>query len=243
MRRRSPGNLLRDELLPERIARVESLDPARVVRELEPLVTEQRRERLKQVIARRIGSVRVVFDDPYDPHNGAAVIRTCEAFGVQRLGILERTRPFLASSTVARGAHKWIDVSTFQKVETLAAWLSSAEEPARESAWTVALAAPDGELVPADLARIPKLALIVGNERSGVGPELGKICNASVRVPMRGFVESLNVSVTTAILVAAATEGRAGDLSAADQLRLYARGLYFSVQHADDVLTIGREPR
>jgi hypothetical protein len=57
---------------------------------------------------------------------------------------------------------------------------------------------------------------------------------------MRGFVESLNVSVTTAILVSAATEGRSGDLDPADQLRLYARGLYFSVQHADDVLTIAR---
>jgi hypothetical protein len=60
---------------------------------------------------------------------------------------------------------------------------------------------------------------------------------------MRGFVESLNVSVTTAILVSAATEGRAGDLSDADKLRLYARGLYFSVQHADDVLTIGESEK
>src|SRR5436309_1382837 len=104
MRRRNPGNLLRDELLPERIARVESL------------VTEPRRERLKGVIARRVDGVRVVFDNPYDPHNGAAVIRTCEAFGVQRLAVLERTKPFLAASTVSRGAHKWIDVSTFQSV-------------------------------------------------------------------------------------------------------------------------------
>jgi len=233
MRRRSPGNLLRDELLPERIAKVESLDPERVIRALEPLVTEQRRDRLKQVIARRIGAVRVVFDNPYDPHNGAAVIRTCEAFGVQRLSVLERTKPFLAASTVARGAHKWIDVETFQDVEPLVQSLRG---------YTLALAEPGGELVPSDLARLPKVALVVGNEQKGVGEDLRAKCNATVRVPMRGFVESLNVSVTTAILVAAATDGRPGDLPEADRLRLYARGLYFSVQHADDVLTIGREP-
>ena len=53
---------------------------------------------------------------------------------------------------------------------------------------------------------------------------------------MRGFVESLNVSVTAAILLAAATSGRPGDLDAADRLRLYARGLYFSSPRAEDLL-------
>jgi tRNA (guanosine-2'-O-)-methyltransferase len=57
-----------------------------------------------------------------------------------------------------------------------------------------------------------------------------------VRVPMRGFVESLNVSVSAAILLAQATAGRKGDLSEADRLRLYARGLYFTVDKADEVL-------
>ena len=54
---------------------------------------------------------------------------------------------------------------------------------------------------------------------------------------MRGFVESLNVSVTAAILLHAATRGRKGDLPEEDRLRLYARGLYYSVPHAEEVLT------
>ena len=53
---------------------------------------------------------------------------------------------------------------------------------------------------------------------------------------MRGFVESLNVSVSAAILLAHATVGREGDLSPEDRLRLYARGLYFTVEKADEVL-------
>ena len=58
----------------------------------------------------------------------------------------------------------------------------------------------------------------------------------SVRVPMRGFIESLNVSVTAAILLSAATEGRAGDLDEPTRRRIYARGLYYTVDKADDVL-------
>ena len=96
---------------------------------------------------------------------------------------------------------------------------------------------PDGELAPHDLASIPRLGIVLGNERDGIAAELKAACTRRVRVPMRGFVESLNVSVSAAILLAQATVGRSGDLLAADRLRLYARGLYFTVEKADEVLT------
>jgi hypothetical protein len=60
----------------------------------------------------------------------------------------------------------------------------------------------------------------------------------TVRVPMRGMVESLNVSVTSAILLSHAAEGRPGDLDEEERRRLYARGLYFSVQRARDVINL-----
>ncbi len=83
MRRTTPGVLGAQELVDARIARAEGHDPALVVRLLEPMVTAARAARLREVIARRLASVAVVFDGPYDPHNGAAVLRSCEAFGVQ----------------------------------------------------------------------------------------------------------------------------------------------------------------
>jgi tRNA (guanosine-2'-O-)-methyltransferase len=220
--------------LPRLIAKAEAHDPARVIRELEPFVTERRRQRLREVIDRRVGSVSVVFDAPYDPHNGAAIVRTCEAFGVQRLHVVERTLPFLAARSVARGAQKWIDVIAWSSASDAASALES-------EGFELVAADVGGALLPSDLGAIPKLALVLGNERDGVGDDLLRACKRRVRVPMRGFVESLNVSVTAAILVAAATTNRPGDLSESDRLRLYARGLYFSVHHADDVLTLGGE--
>jgi tRNA (guanosine-2'-O-)-methyltransferase len=95
---------------------------------------------------------------------------------------------------------------------------------------------PAGELAPEDLAAVPRLALVLGNEREGIDPEIEAACSQRVQVPMRGFVESLNVSVTAAILLHAATRARTGDLDAATRRRLYARGLYLSVPQAAKVL-------
>jgi tRNA (guanosine-2'-O-)-methyltransferase len=94
----------------------------------------------------------------------------------------------------------------------------------------------DGELAPEDLQRIPRLALVIGNERNGIADDLRGLCKRAVRVPMRGFVDSLNLSVSTAVLLAAAVAGRAGDLSDPERRRLYARGLYLTVPRAAEVL-------
>lgn len=230
MRRRTPGVIGEEALVEERIADAEASDPARVVRLLEPLVGDRRRARLREVIARRLGSVSVIFDAPYDPHNGAAVVRSCEAFGVQRLHVVERKGVrFLVAHSVARGAEKWLDVIANEDPE-------KALSAARAGGMELVATHTDGELAPEDLAKIPRLMLVLGNERDGIRDEIARACTRAVRVPMRGFVESLNVSVTAAILLHAATSGRAGDLDEASQLRLYARGLYLSVPRAAEVL-------
>jgi tRNA (guanosine-2'-O-)-methyltransferase len=234
MRRHSQGVVPGTHLIPARIARVEAHDPERVIRLLEPLVLERRRERLKGVIATRLASVQVIFDAPHDPHNGAAVVRSCEAFGVQRINVVERKEAFLLALSVSRGAEKWVDLQRWSKADDAITQL-------RSDGYELVGADPDGDLAPADLANIPRLAIVLGNERDGISDDLSNACSRRVRVPMRGFVESLNVSVSAAILLAAATSSRPGDLPEADRLRLYARGLYFSVDRADDVLQLSED--
>ncbi len=231
MRRSTTGVLDSDALVPRRIARIEREDPERVIRLLEPLVLERRRARIVEVIDARLGSVTVVFDAPHDPFNGAAVVRSCEAMGVQTIHVVERTENFLTAGSVARGAQKWVDVVLHQTVSTAVSLL-------REKNFELVSAHPAGELLPDDLATLPRLALVLGNERDGVTEELAAACSRRVRVPMRGFIDSLNVSVTAAILLDRATRARPGDLPHVERRRLYARGLYFSVQKADSVLTL-----
>ncbi len=223
-----------DALIPRRIARLEQHDPERVIRLLEPLVLDRRRERLLSVINARLGSVSVVFDAPHDPFNGAAVVRSCEAFGVQTVHVIERNERFLTASSVARGAQKWVDVVTHHDV-------ASAVRALKDAGMELVGAHPEGELLPDDLATVPRVALVLGNERDGIAAELAAACDKRVRVPMRGFIDSLNVSVTAAILLERTTRARPGDLTEKERRRLYARGLYFSVQKADSVLTVSTD--
>jgi tRNA (guanosine-2'-O-)-methyltransferase len=229
MRRHTPGVVPGTHLVPALIARVERHDPERVVSLLEPLVLDRRAEKLRSTLSRRLASVQVLFDAPHDPHNGAAVVRSCEAFGVQFVNVVERKEKFLLAPSVARGSEKWVD---------LRIWKSSDEaiDAMKKDGLELVAAHPDGELEPADLASIPRLGLVLGNERDGIADDLLAACTRRVRVPMRGFVESLNVSVSAAILLSAATAKRPGDLSREEFMRIYARGLYFTVERADDVL-------
>ena len=223
-----------DELVVRRLHEADAHDPDRVIRLLEPIVGERRRNRILDVVSKRLASVTVVFDAPHDPFNGAAVLRTCEAFGVHTVHVVERVEPFLAAGSVTRNAHKWIDLQVHDGV-------AGAVSALRERGMRLVGAHPEGNLVPEDLALIPRLAIVVGNERDGIAAELMSACDDTVRVPMRGMVESLNVSVTCAVLLSHAASTRAGDLDADARKRLYARGLYFSVQRARDVLTLAPE--
>lgn len=229
MRRTTPNCSFVAQEQGKLIAALGSLDPAVIARVLEDFVTPERSARLRAVLASRIASVTVVMDAPHDPHNGAAVLRSCDAFGVQRLHIVERIEPFLASNTVARGSERWVDVRTHPSpAHAIAALRASGHE--------LVATHPEGELVPADLATLPRFALVLGNERTGIVDELRAACRRSVRIPMRGFAESLNVSVTAAILLQHATTGRTGDLDEREQAILYARALVLTIPHAAEIL-------
>jgi tRNA (guanosine-2'-O-)-methyltransferase len=205
------------------------LDVLAVARVLEEFVTPERSVRLRSVIAARLDAVTVLMDAPHDPHNGAAVLRSCDAFGLQRLHVVERVEPFLSSNTVSRGSERWVDVWTYRTPEAAVAAL-------RASGHELIATHPAGELTPRDLAHVPRCALVLGNERLGIQRDLAGVCARAVRVPMRGFAESLNVSVTAAILLEHATSGRAGDMPEAVQAELYARALVLTIPHAPEIL-------
>src|SRR5436189_1011717 len=84
--------------------------PARVCAELGPLLLDERRARIDAAAAARLAGRRLVIENLHDPHNGAAVLRSAEAFGVQRVEVIESVEPFRFSSAVTQGCEKWLDV-------------------------------------------------------------------------------------------------------------------------------------
>ena len=196
---------------------------------LEPLSEARRRERILGVTRARVGSVTVLMDMPRDPHNGAAVVRSADAFGVPEVNVVLRDEAFLVGHRVAQGTERWVDVVQHRSAEEAIAAL-------RARGFTLVATHPQGELVPKDLRAVERLCLVLGNEHDGISEALSKASDTSVRIPMRGYVESLNLSVAAAVLLQAALDGRPGDLSASEQRRWYATGLLRSVQRAEEIL-------
>jgi tRNA (guanosine-2'-O-)-methyltransferase len=200
-----------------------------IIERLEPLVLERRRQRFLEVIGARVGNVTLLLDDLADPHNRAAIVRSCDAFGIQELHAVQAADEFLVHHLVAAGTERWVDVCRHLTP-------GAAAEHLLERGFELVETHPKGELVPEDLASVPRLALVMGNEHRGIHPVLSSAARRRVRIPMRGFVESLNVSVCAAVLLAAATRGRAGDLPPEARQHLYARSLFLSVPRAERVL-------
>lgn len=209
--------------------------PQQVIELLEPLVGEPRRARLRAVLRQRLESVVVMMDAPHDPHNAAAVLRSCDAFGVQELHVVPREEEFQAGAAVSKGTERWVDVICHDEPGAAVAAM-------KRRRFEIVAAHPEGSLVPKQLAQVPRLALLLGNEHDGIREQLRCAAAATVRIPMRGFVESLNVSVSAAILLAAATEGRSGDLQPAAFRLQYARGLFRSVVRAAQILDASQPP-
>lgn len=165
----------------------------------ESLVLAPRRQKIEEVVANRTRSLVVVLDRIEDPFNMAAVLRTCEALGVQEVHVVEHPEVrFSPNERVTQGCDKWLDVYRWEsfaaarealKARGFELWVSAAR-PAATSLWSLGF---EG-----------KRALVFGNERMGVSVEALAGADGTFWIPMRGFTRSLNVSAAVA-----ATLGRA----------------------------------
>ncbi len=203
--------------------------PEDVISALEPLAEERRRARILEVTRQRVGSVTLLMDMPRDPHNGAAVVRSADAFGVPEVHAVLREEAFVVGHRVAQGTERWVEVVQHRAPEDAVTAL-------RERGFRLVATHPKGALVPSDLAHVERLCLVLGNEHDGISEALTAAADESVRIPMRGYVESLNLSVAAAVLLSSALAGRPGDLTPADERRLYAVGLLRSVPRAEEIL-------
>jgi tRNA (guanosine-2'-O-)-methyltransferase len=132
-----------------------------VIETLEPLASDDRQARLKSVIEQRVGNVTVLLDAPHDPHNGSAVLRTCDAFGIPTVHVVPREESFLIARRITKGTERWLEIHDHPTPEGAARYLE-------EQGFELVATHPKGELTPPDLAHIPRLALLLGNEHEGI---------------------------------------------------------------------------
>ncbi len=177
------------------------------------MVTQERRERIERVVSGRLRGLTAVCENFANPHNAAAILRTCEALGVLNVYIIEELVPFEPSRAITQGAEKWLFVKRFRRAEL-------AFSDLKAKGYRIYAAMPGKGAVPVEELPVEDpLALVFGNEKEGVSEKALGFCDGTFKVPMWGFVESFNVSVAAAIsLYVSARRRRAllgaeGDLS------------------------------
>ncbi len=158
-------------------------------------MTPARHEKLTQVLRRRQSDLTVVLENVFDPHNISAVMRTCDAVGVQEIFILNtkipRHKKFGARSSSS--AAKWLTVHSFEDATRCF------EEIRRryERVLTTHLGESSAGLYELDLTR--PTALVFGNEHSGVSEEIRALADGNFLIPQAGIIQSLNISVACAV--------------------------------------------
>jgi tRNA (guanosine-2'-O-)-methyltransferase len=185
------------------------------------ILSEKRDKRFRSVIEGRLQDV-IVLENIHDPHNALAAIRNCDAFGIQTVHfIFEKEKQFnpekLGKAT-SSSANKWVDAVCWEKTEDC---LESLKKDGFRIVATI-IDKKAKQLSETDFLR-QKVALVFGNEGFGITDTAKRLADDLVYIPMNGFVDSLNLSVTVGVTLYELSKHRRGifQLSDREQQRLY----------------------
>src|SRR5690606_13216003 len=162
---------------------------------LEGFLTENRKEKFLKVLEQRTNHFTVAMEDVFQMHNTSAVMRSCEVFGIQQLNVVEERYGKKIDKEIALGAKKWVDINRF---DSMAGCLASV----KAKGYKIIATTPhvnDCNLDEFDITQ--KSALFFGTERDGLSEEVLAQADGFLKIPMNGFTESLNISVSAAIII------------------------------------------
>ncbi|MFH1004411.1 MAG: RNA methyltransferase [Bacteroidota bacterium] len=181
---------------------------------LSQFISENRKKRFEQVLQSRTRHITVVLEDIYQPHNASAVLRSCDCFGIQDVHIIENKNKYTTSPDVEMGSSKWLTMYRYnsKKENTLDCiqWL-------KKNKYRIIVTSPHPEtILPCigsgfgqaktscnieELDITEKTALFFGTEMRGATSDAFEQADGFVKIPMVGFTESLNISVSAAISI------------------------------------------
>ena len=203
------------------------------------LMTPERARLWRQVLARRSARLVVVVEDCFDPHNATAIVRTCDAFGLARVCVTTARNAFKVNPRISQGSHHWMQVDHFADIEACYRQLRS--EGFRILVSDLGARAVVGPEQLRPLLDERPLALVFGNEGAGVTPAAVSGADGCFLIPMSGFPQSLNLSVSVATTVYTLRRRELdadlpGDLDAATQQALYDQWMRRDKGEAVDAL-------
>lgn len=195
-------------------------------------VSPARQEKMAQVLNSRTSHVTLIMEDIYQAHNANAVVRSVECFGVQHLHVVEDQHKFASAPAISRGATQWINLHHHKTME-------NAFDALRAQGYRIVATTPHKKAYSLfDLPLDKKLALVFGTEVTGLTDYAMEQADEFVTIPMVGFTESFNVSVSVALCLQHITHALHNSainwrLSEEEKVDVMLSWLRETVQHAD----------
>ncbi|SHI96146.1 TrmH family RNA methyltransferase [Pseudozobellia thermophila] len=171
------------------------MDDKQLLDYLEGFITEERKLRFSEILQERTKFLTVAMEDVYQMHNTSAVIRSCDVFGIQEAHVIENRFGKRLDKNIAMGAQQWVDVhrygTTSQCIDSLKA-----------KGYRVVATSPHNDSCYLEDFKIQgKTAFLFGTEKEGLSEEALQKSDGFLKIPMLGFTESLNISVSAAIIL------------------------------------------
>lgn len=162
---------------------------------LEEFITENRKNGFERVLENRTNHLTIAMEDVYQLHNTSAVMRSCEVFGIQQLHVIEQRFAKTIDKEIALGAEKWVDINRHVSVQDCI-------DDLKASGYQIIATTPHNDSCMLDEFDITKKsALFFGTEKLGLSKEVMEQADGFLKIPMVGFTESLNISVSAAIVI------------------------------------------
>ena len=213
---------------------------SQLIEYLSSFVTDNKKQRIQQTLDNRTRFLTLVLEDIYQPHNASAVLRSCECFGIQDVHIIEQNNPYKVNPDVTLGAAKWLSLYRYRKpnVNNTIQCL----ENLKSKGYQIAAATLREDCIPLQSFELQqKTAICFGAEELGLTDIAHDLADVFVKIPMRGFTQSFNISVSAALFLFNLTEklkqnNFAWQLTEEEKLDLTIEWLTKSIPHGEKIV-------
>jgi tRNA (guanosine-2'-O-)-methyltransferase len=171
------------------------MEEAQLLTYLEGFISEERKKRFTSVLNRRTNYITVALEDVFQMHNTSAVIRSCDIFGIQEAHLIQNRNTNELDKNIAMGAEQWVDIHRYKNSSECITAL-------KQKGYQIIATTPhDDSVLLRNFEIKEKVALFFGTERDGLTPAVLEQADGFLKIPMKGFTESLNISVAAAIIL------------------------------------------
>jgi len=167
----------------------------KLLKHLETFITDSRKAKFEKVLSQRTKHFTVATEDVYQLHNTSAVIRSCDVFGIQEVHVVEERNSKRIDREIAMGAQKWVDIKRYRSVSSCIRGLKN------QGYQIVATTPHKNDTLLQDFDITKKACFFFGRETEGLSEEVLVAADSYLKIPMVGFTESLNISVSAAIIL------------------------------------------